>query len=111
MNGGVSGKEEVICAAFDFKDPLKECRSEVFGDHGKLDGSNNPQTFESDPLKHGSNGLGYKFNDYSQTTDNKLSASDQEEGDGHYSGISSDDNPFLKDSLFMKLKISLTQSG
>ncbi|WP_341811567.1 hypothetical protein [Wolbachia endosymbiont (group A) of Oxytorus armatus] len=52
------------------------------------DGSNNPQIFKSDPLQHGSNGLGYNFNDYSQATCSKLSASDQEEGQGYSLGHS-----------------------
>ena len=52
------------------------------------DGSNNPQIFKSDPLQHGSNGLGYNFNDYSQATCSKLSASDQEEGQGYSLGDS-----------------------
>ncbi|MDX5487714.1 MAG: hypothetical protein O7150_02880 [Wolbachia endosymbiont of Andrena praecox] len=53
---------------------------------GLLGESDNPQTFESDPLQHGSNGLGYNFNGYSQATYSKLSASDQEEGQGYSLG-------------------------
>ncbi|WP_341810087.1 hypothetical protein [Wolbachia endosymbiont (group A) of Apotomis capreana] len=73
MNGGVSDKEKAIRTAFGFGEPDSDWRQNL---------ESNAQT----PLQH---------SDDSCTSDNsnnhRSGDSDSEEGDGHDSGISSDD--------------------
>ncbi|WP_341819146.1 hypothetical protein [Wolbachia endosymbiont (group A) of Brachyopa scutellaris] len=102
MNGGVSGKEKVIRTAFDFnKDPCSEWRKTLksnaqtplqhFDDSRTSDNSNNHSqvlftTHRSNQQYNPSN-----YDSSSEINEHDIETQKIKEGDGHDSGISSDD--------------------
>ncbi|BEP32232.1 hypothetical protein RYF71_02525 [Wolbachia endosymbiont of Drosophila malagassya] len=71
MNGGVSGKEKVIRTPFDFKEPYSDWR-QIFK---RPNQQYNPSNYDSS----------------SEINEHDIETQKIEEGDGHDSGISSDD--------------------
>ncbi|WP_250296646.1 hypothetical protein [Wolbachia endosymbiont of Oedothorax gibbosus] len=101
MNGGVSGKEKVICAAFDFKDLCSEWRQTLESnaqtplqhsdDSCTSDNSNNHSqvlftTHHSNQQYNPSN-----YDSSSEIDEHDIETQKIEEGDGYDSGIGSDD--------------------